>query len=468
MPLLRRRSSKPAKAKRAEKSPLPLAALEFQSPSAAIIASPVPGLSRGTNLFVFLLVVSTLVASGLIQIDKIVSASGKLVADAPNIVVQPFDHSIVESIDVRKGDVVRKGQLLARLNPTISAADLVSMKDQLDSLTAKAARLEAQTAGRDYVPDPANPHAMLQASIFNQQAREYKSSLEAHDQKINQFRTQMEGSSAQADHYRKRLGLAANVEGMRQELQNLQVGSKLNTILATDARLNMAVSLSQSESESAQASRKLAAEEAEREAYIHRWDAQVSQELADTRRKLAQARQDYTKANLHNQLVVLTAPRDAVVLSVAKISVGSVVTSAEPLIQLVPLDAPLSVEADISGIDSGYVRPGDEVTIKFDTLPFLQYGSARGTVRLISADSFSPEASPQEGGSTLPNRPRTLYYKGYISLTEMMLHDTPPGFRLMPGMPLTADVKVGTRSILEYFVSKILPIAHESMREPGA
>ncbi|WP_127076866.1 HlyD family type I secretion periplasmic adaptor subunit [Rhodomicrobium lacus] len=468
MPLLRRRSSKPAKAKRAEKSPLPLAALEFQSPSAAIIASPIPGLSRGTNLFVFLLVVSTLVASGLIQIDKIVSASGKLVADAPNIVVQPFDHSIVESIDVRKGDVVRKGQLLARLNPTISAADLVSMKDQLDSLTAKAARLEAQTAGRDYVPDPANPHATLQASIFNQQSREYKSSLEAHDQKINQFRTQMEGSSAQADHYRKRLGLAANVEGMRQELQNLQVGSKLNTILATDARLSMAVSLSQSESESAQASRKLAAEEAEREAYIHRWDAQVSQELADTRRKLAQARQDYTKANLHNQLVVLTAPRDAVVLSVAKISVGSVVTSAEPLIQLVPLDAPLSVEADISGIDSGYVRPGDEVTIKFDTLPFLQYGSARGTVRLISADSFSPEATPQEGGSTLPNRPRTLYYKGYISLTEMMLHDTPPGFRLMPGMPLTADVKVGTRSILAYFVSKILPIAHESMREPGA
>ena len=162
----------------------------------------------------------------------------------------------------------------------------------------------------------------------------------------------------------------------------------------------------------------------------------------------------------------MTAPRDAIVLSVAKISVGSVVTSAEPLIQLVPLDAPLSVEADISGIDSGYVRPGDEVTVKFDTLPFLQYGSARGAVRMISADSFSPEATPQEGGSILPNRPHTLYYKGYISLDEQMLHDTPPGFRLMPGMPLTADVKVGTRSVLAYFIAKILPVAYDSMREP--
>ena len=106
-------------------------------------------------------------------------------------------------------------------------------------------------------------------------------------------------------------------------------------------------------------------------------------------------------------------------LSVAKISVGSVVTSAEPLIQLVPIDAPLSVEADISGIDSGYVSPGDEVRIKFDTLPFLQYGTARGEVRTISADSFSPEATPQEGGSTLPNGPNTLYYRADISLDEL-------------------------------------------------
>ena len=92
--------------------------------------------------------------------------------------------------------------------------------------------------------------------------------------------------------------------------------------------------------------------------------------------------------------MALTAPRDAIVLSVAKISVGSVVTSAEPLIQLVPIDAPLSVEADISGIESGYVSPGDEVRIKFDTLPFLQYGTARGVVRTISADSFSPDTTP--------------------------------------------------------------------------
>ncbi|HLJ21469.1 MAG TPA: HlyD family type I secretion periplasmic adaptor subunit [Stellaceae bacterium] len=466
MPHPPRRLPKVTEGEPADEGLLPLVVLEFESPSAAIIATPIPALSRATNLLVFLLVVSVLVASGLIRIDKIVSASGKLVAGAPNIVMQPFDETIVESIEVRKGDIVRKGQVLARLNPTLSAADLIAMKDQVDLLSAEAERLQAETAGTAYLSLPGNPHASLQASIFKQQTSEYKATLQNYDQKINQLQTQIAGDTAQAARYRQRLGIATTVEGMRQKLEDLQLSSKLTTLSAMDARLTMATSLAQAESDANQGSRKLAAEQAERETFIQHWNGQNSRDFAETRGKLVQAQQNYAKANLHNQLVVLTAPRDAVVLSVQKISVGSVVTSAEPLIELVPLDAPLSVEADISGIDSGYVHSGDEVKIKFDTLPFLQYGGARGMVRTISADSFSPEATSLEGGSMLPNRPRTLYYRGEISLEELMLHDTPPGFRLMPGMPLTADVKVGTRSVLAYFISKILPVAYDSLHEP--
>jgi len=88
-------------------------------------------------------------------------------------------------------------------------------------------------------------------------------------------------------------------------------------------------------------------------------------------------------------------------------------------------------------------------------------------VRSISADSFSPETSPLEGGSILPSRPRTLYYRGDIALDKITLHDTPPGFRLVPGMPLIADVNVGTRSVLGYFIGKIIPVVSGSMHEPS-
>jgi hemolysin D len=455
-----------ARAKRAAESQLPLAVLEFESPSAAIIATPIPSLSRATNLLVFLMVIALLVAAALIHIDKIVSTSGKLVAAATNIVLPPFDQTTVESINVRKGDIVRKGQVLARLNPTFTAADRTAMKDQVDLLGAKAARLQAQITGGKYVPDPSNPHAALQASILDQEINEYNSSVQGYDKKIAELQSQIDGDNVQVTNYRQRTGLASDIEGMRVRLQELNVGSKLNTLLATDARLTMAGSLAAAESDAQQVGRKVDAEQALRTTFIEHWNSQNSQDLAETRGKLMQANQDYAKAALHNELVVLTAPRDAIVLSVAKISVGSVVTGAEPLIQLVPIDAPLSVEADIPGIDSGYVSLGDVVRIKFDTLPFLQYGAARGIVRTISPDSFSPEDTPQEGGSTLPNRPRTLYYRADISLDARTLHDTPPGFRPMPGMPVTADVKVGTRSVLGYFIEKILPVAYNALHEP--
>ena len=98
-----------------------------------------PTLSRATNLFVFLLIVSVLTASALIRIDKIVSAKGKLISDVPNIVIQPFDQTIIESIEVRAGDIVGKDQVLARLNATFAAADYNAMKDQVDLLSARKA-----------------------------------------------------------------------------------------------------------------------------------------------------------------------------------------------------------------------------------------------------------------------------------------------------------------------------------------
>src|ERR1700751_6432350 len=90
-------------------------------------------------------------------------------------------------------------------------------------------------------------------------------------------------------------------------------------------------------------------------------------------------------------MVELRANRDAIVLTVPKVSVGSVLQSGQQFITLVPSDAPLEVEANISGRDDGFVHVGDEVALKFDTFPFMQYGMAYGTVRTISADSFTAQ-----------------------------------------------------------------------------
>jgi Multidrug resistance efflux pump len=246
----------------------------------------------------------------------------------------------------------------------------------------------------------------------------------------------------------------------------MQVGSKLNSLIALNDRLSVSSSLSSAVSTAAAGESDLAAQRAERDAYEKKWAATVSENLAETTSKLVTAQQDLSKAELQSQLVVLRAPRDAIVLTVAHVSVGSVLQSGQKFISLVPIDAPLEIEADISGTESGYVHVGNPVTINFDTFDFLRYGSAKGTLQSISADSFSPETAPGEGGSALPNRPHSLYYRANISLDELMLHNVPPGFRLVPGMPLNANIKVGRRTIMSYFITKIMPVAYDSMREP--
>ena len=169
---------------------------------------------------------------------------------------------------------------------------------------------------------------------------------------------------------------------------------------------------------------------------------------------------------LRRQLVELRAEQDSVVLSVAKVSQGSVLQSGEQFFTLVPLDAPLEVEVNISGTDAGFVHPGNLVTVKFDTFPFTQYGSAQGRVRLVSADSFTSNPDERQRGAAQQQSQGPSFYRSRISLDTIKLHDTPAHFRVVPGMPITADVKVGERTLMSYLLSRVLPVAMDGMREP--
>jgi HlyD family secretion protein len=183
---------------------------------------------------------------------------------------------------------------------------------------------------------------------------------------------------------------------------------------------------------------------------------------------LSDARESLNKALLRRQLIELRTDRNATVLTIAKVSEGSVLQPGEQLMTLVPTDVPLEIEVNVAGSDDGFVHVGAPVAIKFDTFPSTQYGLAYGTVRIISADSFIAQDSPNaRSGSLSANPARTEpFYRSRITLDQLQLHDVPAGFRLVPGMPVTADIKVGKRTVLTYLLGRILPVISEGMREP--
>lgn len=443
--------------------------LEFQSPSAAIAAMPVPRSARGIVWMVSSMFFACVLALGLIHVDRVVSAAARVVSKSSNIVVQPLETAIVRSIEVREGEIVKAGQLLARLDPTFATADMGGFAVQVAGLQAEVTRLQAEAAGQPFTYSGLDPSLALQAAIFAQRQAEFNFKLENYRQKIDGLKSAVTRSANDAAAFRERLIVAQDVEAMRKSLEKLQVGSRLNSLAATDTRLEVARGLSTAIETGETAKRDMNAMMAERDGYVQNWRAQVSQTMSEEVRKLSDARESFNKAQLRRQLVELRADRDATVLTLARVSVGSVLQSGEQFITLVPTDAPLEVEANINGRDNGFVHVGDPVSIKFDTFPFTQYGMATGTVRVVSADSFTgadpntarnPGAVPLSGNSTEP------FYRARIAIDSVDLHDVPPGFHVAPGMPVTADIKVGKRTVLGYLLGRVLPVTQEGMREP--
>jgi hemolysin D len=444
--------------------------LEYQSPSTAIVNMPMPRLARGFTLTLTSMLAVILILSGVIEVDRVVTAAGVVISRSPTIVIQPLDTAIVRSIDVNPGDVVHAGQVLARLDPTFATADMGALVAQVSTLQAQVSRMQAEIENRPFTYNGLEPNMAFQASIFGQRQAEFNFKLENYRQKIESLTATMARATADIANFGDRLAYAKTLEQMRKELEHLNVGSKINTLSAMDTRSQMQDSLDNARQQQVGAQRDLSALIAERNGFIQSWHNDIGDKLTDALGKLSDARESLNKAQLHRQLVELRAEQDGTVMTISKVSVGSVLNPGQQFITLVPTDAPLEVEANIAGSDDGNVSVGDPVDIKFDTFQYSRYGLAHGVVRVVSPNSFDAQdeqrnptgAAPVANAAQLP----TLWYRSRITLDRIDLHDTPPNFHLTPGMPVTADIRVGKQTVVRYMLGKMIPLAKEGMREP--
>jgi HlyD family secretion protein len=429
----------------------------------AIDAETVPRSGQWTIRLLALFVVAMLVVLTVAKVDHVVSSvSGKMVTMEPSTVLQALDTSIIKSIDVREGQRVEKGQLLATLDAAIAASAVNQLKAQIDSLRAQIARDQAEIAGGGLVFPPNDDpdygkYQQVQRELFDQQMAQYAAQVNSFDQKIALAEMTINKYRTDEGRYREEGGIARQIEEMWTTLQIHGNGSLLSLLTATDTKLEALRTMDFDHNSVVENEHSLASLKADREAFIQQFLTTTNQDLVTQRNSLDTALAQLDAAIKHQDLVRLVAPEASIVLQIVKLSPGSVLQQGDSLMTLTPVRVPIEAEVQMSASDVGFLRPGDPASLKIDAFRYDQHGTARGKVRWISEDAFSTDDS---------GNPVSPYYKVRIIVTSVDLIDVPASFRLIPGMTLTADVKVQTRSLGLYVMGLMIQGAGDAMREP--
>jgi hemolysin D len=432
----------------------------FQSEADAMAYEKEPVMARLTLYIILGAFILAAAIASQVRIDRIVVGSGQLATTQPTVVVQSLNRAIIKSIHVREGDRVRAGDVLATLDPTFTAADVAQVEVQLESLDAEIERLEAERADRPLNVQSLSPkYAQMQMNLMNQRRAQKTEQLRSLDSKIVQLQASVVKHETDHKRFAERARILRDVENMRDTLYQKELGSRLNLLQARDQRLEMSRNADLEANALIEVKAGLETARAERESFVEQWMTQINTDLVQKRTARDSAAEQMQKASKNHELVNLKAPTDAIVQRTAKLSVGSVLLEASPMFTLVPIDAPIEAEVSIEARDIGFIRVGDPVAVKLESFNYLEHGYAEGTVRTISEDAFTTSGDD----SKTPVRP---YYKALVVVDKSAMQNVPDGFRLMPGMPLTADIKVGTRTLLSYVSHGITRSLREGMREP--
>jgi len=439
-------------------------AIPFLNPIDQICEQPPPRFMWSSHYILFAMFCTLLVAAAFTKVDVVVIGGGTLATQSPPIVLQPMDRGIVRELLVSPGETVKKGQVLALLDPTFARADLAMVAGQERGSRAQIKRIEAELTGKPYQAS-ANPDQdeITQMSLFQQRTEQYQARLRVFDEDIKSRQANIRTTQDDRDSLAKQLDYARQMEKMRADLYQSQNGSKLNFLDAQTLLVRTERDYQDAVNRLVEQQHDLQSKQAERQNFIEEWRGQLTESLVTARSEADRAHEALSKATLMNNLVEVTAPADAVVLDVAKRSAGSIINAAEPLFTLIPENAPLVADITVSSADIGYIKQGDEVVVKVGAFPYQRHGWLKGHLLYISEESF---AMREAGGDPANTKEPGAGHRGRVILDDLHLNNLPQGARLIPGMTVSAEIKVSKRSVLAFFLLPLTKGLNESLREP--
>ena len=388
------------------------------------------------------------------EVDEVTRGDARVVPSRQLQVVQSLDGGVVAEILVREGDVVEPGQLLLRIDETRATSGVRESAAQGIALRARSARLRALAEGVAFVPPSAANDT--ERAIVADERRLYEARREELANLLSINRQQLAQREQElAEMQAKRTSAQRGLELAQQEL------AQTRPLLATGAvsqvdilRLERDVTRSRGDMEqaTAQIARVQAAiAEAQRKAQETEFGFrnEARKELADVLAKLGALNEGAVGLADRVQKAQVKSPVRGRVQRLLANTVGGVVQSGRDIVEIVPLDDALVLEARVAPKDIAFIRPGQPATVKFTAYDFSIYGGMDATV-----DNISPDTVVDERGNA--------FYLVRVRTAKSSFSDKLP---IIPGMTAEVDVLTGRKTVLSYLLKPVLKVREYALRE---
>lgn len=423
--------------------------------------------SRYVVWIFFALIITIIVWANWAELDEVVVGEGRVVPASSIQQIQSLEGGILETLHVKQGDVVEKGQLLATLDNTFSKAAWQEGEQQSHALEMLIKRAEAELLSITIKPLHKNwreqvvvSNVDIDVSSFGQQRAAIIK--ENYHERIGQLTSQLRLETQEVEQANQLLNEArSKTKTLKQSVKLSQKEIKL-TRQSVDKGAVAEVELLKLKREQISLEGELSSSKLNEKRLIAAYQGSITdlvniarnfrtntrQELTDARNQLSQLKESQPALKNRLQRADLYSPLNGKVKDISRRTLGGVIKPGESLMEIVPGSDKLIVETRIAPKDIAYLRLGLPALIKFTAYDFVIYGGEEGKVTYISADALQDE----EGNT---------YYKVNVESTQEKTD-----FDIIPGMQASIDIKTGKKTVLNYWLKPLLRAQATALREP--
>lgn len=391
------------------------------------------------------------------DVETVTRAEGRVVPSARLQTIQNLEGGIVETIHIKQGAQVEPGQALVTLSPVQSSADLNSRRQQVLSLQAKVARLQAQVQGREPVFAPTlqqegRTYVDIERMAWQAKRNEQESQLAALDAQLTQKLRERDEAELSLRTQQQTLALGMDEQRIIERMVERGLEPRLELV-----RINRVISDARGRAEAAavqiERSRAAIAEiESRKVALAGQFRTEVLAELNRSTLELRAAEEVLPALTDRLARTEIKAPMKGYVNRVMVSTVGGVVKPGENIVEIVPADDELIVEALVRPQDIGFVHVGQNARVKVTAYDFALFGSLEGLVR-----SISPDVVTNERGET--------FYNVRVETRTKAIEVLDKKLPVIPGMQVQVDIITGSKTVLQYLSKPLVAMKENAFRE---